>query len=29
MSLFHFQCLAPVAVFFLVGAVAYWRSGLM
>lgn len=29
MSIYHFQCLAPVAVLFLVGAVACWRSGLM
>lgn len=29
MSLYHFQCLAPVAVFFLIGALACWHSGLM
>lgn len=29
MTIYHFQCLAPVAVMFLVGAVASWRSGLM
>lgn len=29
MAVYHFQCLAPVAVCFLIGALACWRSGLM
>lgn len=29
MTMYHFQCLAPVAFFFLAYALACWRSGLM
>ena len=29
MVLYHVSCVAPVAVLFLVGAVASWRSDLM
>lgn len=29
MTMYHFQCVAPVALMFFVGAVACWRSGLM
>lgn len=29
MSMYHLSCVAPMALFFLAGAVAYWRSGLM
>lgn len=28
MSLYHFSCIAPVAFFFLAGAVALWLNGL-
>lgn len=28
MSLYHFQCIAPIAFFFLAGAVVFWLNGL-
>lgn len=29
MTTYQFRCVIPLALYFLVGAAAYWRSGLM
>ena len=29
MSMYHFQCIAPFLLWCLLGAVAFWKNGLL